>query len=98
MKTPQDMTPLEWARHMVTPPYNCACPYCIAGKRPNTPHVRVMVERNVPMLSADYGFISDPGGVLVTILVVSVAPVGVRFAAVVDAKGALPIVVTQLAT
>ena len=52
---------------------------------------------HAPMLPADYGFISDPGGVLVAILVVSIAP-PVLFAAVVDGEGSLPIVVRQMAT
>ena len=64
----------------------------------NSPHLRVPIERKIPMLSADYGFISDPGGALVTILVVSVAPFGVLFATVVPGKGPVPEVVRQLAT
>ena len=50
------------------------------------------------MLSADYGFISDPGGALVSILVATVAPFGVTFATVVPGQGPVPEVVRQLAT
>ena len=39
------------------------------------------------MLSCDYGFFRDPGGALLTFLVVHVQPYGVYVASVVDAKG-----------
>ena len=79
-------------------PYRSWCPWCVAGKRCNTPRRRIPNDRSIPMLSADYGFISDPGGALVTFLVATVAPYGVVFATVVPGKGPVPEVVRQLAT
>ena len=77
LPTPNEPTDEERAIHNLTHiPYRSWCPYCVAGKRNNTPQLRVSLPRDVPLLSADYGFISDPGGDLVTILVVHVSPVG----------------------
>ena len=49
-------------------------------------------------MSAECGFISDPGGALVTMLVANVAPYGVVFTAIADGKGSVPVVVRQLGT
>ena len=55
MKAPREMTPDEWARHVVTHlPYNCSCPHCVAGKKPNLHHRRSKTERRIPHLVADY--------------------------------------------
>ena len=99
LPSPNEASAEERAIHNLAHiPYRSWCPYCVAGTRPNTPHRRIVVPRSIPLLSADYGFISDPGGELVTVLVVSVSPYGIIFAAVVDSKGAQPPVVKQLAT
>ena len=42
------------------------------------------------MLSADYGYFSDPGGPSITFLVVHVKPYGAVFACIVDSKGPTP--------
>ena len=39
MKTPRELTPAEWAEHMVTHlPFCSGCPFCLAGKKPNQHH------------------------------------------------------------
>ena len=42
-------------------PYRSWCPYCCAGRRPNSPHLTQFVDagRTSPMFRADYCFIRD---------------------------------------
>ena len=99
MTDPKEPSAAEIAQHMLTHlPYKCWCKYCVAGRRPNAQHRRQTNERSVPMLSCDYGFFRDPGGVLLTFLVVHLQPYGVYFAAVVDAKGRSKEVIDYLAS
>ena len=42
---PKDMTAEQWARHSLTHlPFHPACPFCVAGKRANTPHRKSTAE------------------------------------------------------
>ena len=76
LASPREPSDEERSLHCLTHvPYRSWCPYCVAGKRANSPHLRVNVERTIPMLAADYGFISDKGCPLSPTLVVSIAPV-----------------------
>ena len=62
MPEPKDPTPAERARHMLTHlPYCSWCPYCVAGRRPNAHHRRVLNEQSLPTQHAEYGFFRDPG-------------------------------------
>lgn len=57
---PKDMTAEQWARHCLTHlPYNAACPFCVAGKRANTPRRTSPTDRTLPMLHTDYGHSRD---------------------------------------
>ena len=90
LPSPNEPTVEERAIHNLTHiPYRSWCPYCVAGKRANTPHRREMVPRTIPLLSADYGFISDPGGELVTLHVVCVFPFRIMFCIYRSWKGAI---------
>ena len=80
LPSPNEPTDEERAEHNLTHwPFRIWCPYCVAGKRHNSPHCRVPTPRKIPLLSADYGFVSDPGEPLVTILVLTMAPFCVFF-------------------
>ena len=80
-------------------PYADWCPYCVAGKRPNSPHRRVrQIELEVPMLCADYGFFHDNGKPLVPMLVISIKPFNVYYATVVHRKGSTPEISNWVAT
>ena len=71
LASPKEPTKAENERHMLTHlPYCTWCKYCVAGRRPNSHHRRQRNERSIPMLSCDYGFFRDPGGPLITFLVV----------------------------
>ena len=48
------------------------------------------------MLSADYGYFSEPGCAPITFLVVHVKPFGIVFACLVDAKGPTPMMVRMV--
>ena len=55
---PREMIPAQLREHMITHiPYHEGCPYCLAGRRPNTPHRRCSHNRRVPLITADYGFL-----------------------------------------
>ena len=77
---PKAPTLAEIARHCLTHrPYAPWCRFCVAGRRNNSPHRRIPEGRSVPMLSADYVFFRDPGGPMITFLVVTVKPHFVYF-------------------
>ena len=62
LRAPKAPTAAERERHSLTHlPYAAWCPYCIAGKRPNSPHRRVKTSSSLPMLSGDYGSFGDDG-------------------------------------
>ena len=84
LPSPKEVSAEEVARHCLTHlPYADWCPYCVAGKRPNSPHRRVRgTNWTIPMLCLDYGFFHDDGKPLITMLVVSIRPFNVYFAAV----------------
>ena len=59
---PKEPTPAERARHMLTHlPYCSWCPYCVAGRRPNTHHRRVSTGQSLRALHAEYVLFRDPG-------------------------------------
>ena len=88
-KCPKEMTPEEFAQHCVTHlPYSDACPYCVAGKRPNVHHRRSQSNRNIQFRCADYGFITDAATQdVIHILVPYVHPLRIYVATAVDTKG-----------
>ena len=55
LPAPKGMTEAAWAAHCLTHlPYHPACPWCVACRRANTPHIGSHeVERMVPLLVAD---------------------------------------------
>ena len=88
LRAPKQPTAAERARHRITHlPYADWCPYCIAGKRPNSPHRRLKTSDEMPLLSGDYGFFGDGSNVQCTFLAIVVRPFGAYWACVVDAKG-----------
>ena len=85
LSSPRPPNAAERALHEITQlPYAASCPFSIAGKRPNQPHRRVKVQSDPPMLGAAYAFFGED--TLVTYNVIYIRPIGVYFAAVVDAK------------
>ena len=93
------MTPEQWARHNLTHlPYHPACPFCIAGKRNNTPHRHSTTDRKLPLLHSDYGFLRDNlADDLSPFLGVYVKPWKLYWAIPVDIKGPEPKLVSKLA-
>ena len=68
--------------------YRSWCPFCVAGKKPNTPHRRTHGDRAIPLLVADYCFIrSSQDASSTTVLVGKIVPQNVIFAFAVDVKG-----------
>ena len=98
MKSPREMTPKEWERHKTTHlPFHCACPHCVAGKKPNLQHRRSRTCRRIPHVCADYCYLRDSlSDTPITVLVVLVLPFRIYFATVVDAKGPDRTVVKRL--
>ena len=88
MTSPKEMTPQEWALHMVHHLPCCkGCPHCVAGKLNNLPHRRSTTERSLPHLVADYAYLRDSiSDTTLTTLVVCRLPFRVYFATVVDAN------------
>ena len=76
-------------RHELTHwPYAIWCPYCVMGRRNNSPHFRSRGgARNVPLLVLDYCFVrtADESD-LVTVLVAKLYPVRRAFACILDMK------------
>ena len=57
---PKGMTAEQLARRNLTHlPCHPACPFCVAGKRNNTPHRHPTTERTIRLLHSDYGFRRD---------------------------------------
>ena len=86
-------------RHNLTHlPYADWCPFCVACRRPNTPHrASHESEREVPLLVADYGFVRNPEDQdVVTMLIIKVMPFKIFFSTVVDVKGPDPAVVKRV--
>ena len=98
LKSPREMSPREWAEHLVTHlPYCDSCPFCIAGRCPNRHHRRHGFSRDVPSLVADYGFLKAYDDDLCPFLGVLVRPWKICFATMIDHKGPDPLVVKRLA-
>ena len=96
---PPEFTSLkEWNKHCLTHlPYHAGCPFCVAGKRNNSPHRRSHTVRRLPHISCDYGFLRDSTtDDLVTFAVVRVKPYKLFFATVIDLKGPDPHIVQRL--
>ena len=95
LRSPKVPTIAERERHSLTHlPYQSWCPYCVAGKRPNSPHRRLKASLEIPMLSGDYGYFGEAQ--LLCFLVITVRPFGVYWACVVDKKGPTPAIVSSL--
>ena len=78
--------------------YRSWCPFCVAGRRPNTPHRRQWDKRAIPLLVGDFAFIrSSQDDESTTVFVGKVVPQNITFAMAVDVKGATPSNVTRLA-
>ena len=100
MASPPDMTPAQWAKHVITHlPYHPGCSICRACKRQNRAHVRSHeADRAIPLLVGDYAFCRDSKDEsLATLLILRLYPYKLIFAFVVPAKGPDPLVVTRLA-
>ena len=97
--SPKEMSEKEFAEHCLTHiPYNPACQYCVAGKRNNVYHLRSPGGRKIPLVAADYGFLTiQSTDEVVPFICVYVKPWKVYFAAVVDVKGPNPLIVKRLA-
>ena len=97
--TPKEMSAEEFATHCVTHlPMDPACIYCAAAKRPNDQHRPSPGGRRIPLLAADYGFLTmHSTSETVPYLVVDVLPWRVVFASVVDVKGPDPSIIKRLA-
>ena len=97
--TPKKPSAKEVAAHNLTHAvYRSWCPFCVAGRRPNSPHRRVIGERLIPLLVGDFAFLrttSDEEAL--TMFVAKVVPQRVTFAMGLDHKGAAPENVTRLA-
>ena len=62
LPTPKMPSPSVVAHHNLTHfPYRSWCPYCVAGRRPNSHHrdLSVDLNRSLPIVHADYCFIRD---------------------------------------
>ena len=78
-------------------PYNCACPYCIAGKKYNLQHRRAATRRTLPHIVADYCYLKDSTSyTTLTVLVILILPPRAYFATVVDTKGPATDIVKRL--
>ena len=78
--------------------YRSWCPFCVAGKRSNTPHRRQWDQRTIPLLVGDFCFAkSSQDAESTTMFVGKVVPQNVTFAMAVEVKGATPANVARLA-
>ena len=99
LPSPKEMTVAEYELHCLTHlPYNPACSYCAQAKKPNCPHHRSPGGRKVPLLVADYGFLTmQSTQEVIPYLCVHIRPWKVTFATVVNMKGPDGVVVRRLA-
>ena len=83
------------AQHNLTHfPYRSWCPWCAAGRRPNSHHMSQPTGRTLPIFHADYCFIRDSEDEKVlTVLVGRMSPSKAFFATVCDSKGPLDLYV-----
>ena len=97
--SPKEMTPEAFAQHCLTHlPYDDACWYCAATRKPNAQHRRSPGGRTIPLLVADYGFLTEEATQeSVPYLAVQIRPWRLVFATVVDSKGVDQNVIRRLA-
>ena len=86
---PKGWSAAQWRLHCICHlPYDPRCPFCVAGKRPNSHHRKSTRIRKIPFVSLDYCFLRDSNTTtLLTVLVVYVKPWRLYFALPVRAKG-----------
>ena len=99
LSSTKDMTAEEFARHCTTHlPHDKRCDYCNRARMPNVQHRRSPGGRKIPLLCADYGFLTMKStDEVVPYLVCYVKPWRVIFATVVDMKGPDQHVIRRLA-
>ena len=57
---PNEMTQAEFEEHCLTHiPYCDSCPYCLAGRKPDTQHRSSNSEKPIPLLHGGYVFLKD---------------------------------------
>ena len=80
-------------------PYRSWCPWCVAARKPNTPHSTLpSFSREIPLLVADYCFLRDKVDQdLLTVLVARLYPSRAVVAIPCDAKGVDEYAVSRLA-
>ena len=99
LPTPKTPTLAARDKHYLTHlPYADWCPFCVACRRPNSPHKSSHEKsRELPLLTADYGFLRNPGDQdCITLLVIKVMPFKLVFATVVNIKGPDPDIVKRV--
>ena len=84
--TPKLPSAKEIAMHNLTHAiYRSWCPFCVAGRRSNSPHRRSNEERTIPLLSGDFAFIrTTSDDECLTVFVVKVVPQRVVMAIALD--------------
>ena len=91
LPTPKLLSATVVAHHNLTHfPYRSWCPYCCAGRRPNSHHLTQSVDAGctLPMLHADYCFIRDKDDdKALTVLVGRMSLSKAFFATMCDMKG-----------
>ena len=99
LKSPREMSEAQFELHCLTHiPYDDACEYCVAAKKPNLHHRQSTSARRIPLMVADYGFLTEKRtDDVVPFLVAYTKPWRVFFSSVVDRKGVDPIVGRRLA-
>ena len=97
--TPYQPTAKEVELHNLTHGvYRSWCPFCVAGRRPNSAHKKADKSRTIPLLVGDYAFVRDSrDSELLTMFVAKLLPYGVVFAMAVEQKGEDPDNVQRLA-
>ena len=96
---PKEMS-VEWYKtHCLTHiPMHPACEYCAMAKKPNVQHRRSPGGRQIPLMVADYGYLTlHATQEVVPYLCVHVRPWRLTYAMVVDVKGPDPTVVKRIA-
>ena len=60
LPNPKAMSEADLREHMITHlPYCDGCPFCVAGKRPNSHHRLPDRTLTIPNISLDYGFLTE---------------------------------------